>query len=84
MTKETYAICCATGLWTTFLVGTNAGAVNAEAVAKKSADATAVNFILILFVVVVLEQERQIYGDMPYRTKIATKRNRRFQSRQKI
>ena len=84
MTVETYAICCATGLWTTFLVGTNAGAVNAEAVAKKSADATAVNFILILFVVVVLEQERQIYGDMPYRTKIATKRNRRFQSRQKI
>ena len=42
----TYDICIADGLLTTFLLGTKAGA-KAEAEARKKAEATAVNFILV-------------------------------------
>jgi hypothetical protein len=45
--SDTYAIFIADELLTTFLLLTNAGGAKAEADAKKSAEATAVNFILM-------------------------------------
>lgn len=65
MTIETYAICCTVELWTTFLVGTNAGPTKAEAVARKSVDATAVNFILKL----------QVKQENKYGNSVSTEQN---------
>ena len=59
--RSTYDICILDELLTTFLLLTNAGGANAEADAKKSAEATAVNFILInTFWVMELQTKREL------------------------